>query len=107
MLLRDALIRSVFRSAARRRERLSYHWVDPFTRQVVVFEGDRSELSHACRQMTACRYSMRVEAPAVSGKYVLQTTMLQESVGWFEDFRPDILQAFEVVVQPQTPHVAS
>jgi hypothetical protein len=80
--------------------RLSYHWLEQSTRQVVVFDGERSEL-FPCVPPNHCRqYSMRIEAPAAPGHYVLQATMLQESVGWFEYVQPAMLREFAVIVHP-------
>jgi hypothetical protein len=41
---------------------------------------------------------MMVLAPGKPGQYILQTTMVQERVCWFEDVNPDILQEFAVSV---------
>jgi hypothetical protein len=82
--------------------RLSYHWLEASTRQVVVFDGERSELFPCVQPNHSMPYSMRVEAPAAPGNYVLQATMLQESVGWFEYAQPAILREFAVVVQDRT-----
>jgi hypothetical protein len=78
--------------------RLAYHWIQGSTRQMVVFEGDRSELFPCVQANDSLQCSMRVEAPSLPGKYILQATMLQELVCWFEDVQPDILQEFEVLV---------
>ena len=79
--------------------RLSYHWLETSTRQVAVFDGDRTELFPCVGAGGRGQYSMRVEAPAAPGTYVLQATMVQESVGWFEDVRPEMLREFAVVVR--------
>jgi hypothetical protein len=79
--------------------RLSYHWKDAATGQVVVFEGDRSELFPCVPANGSRQYPMRVEAPARPGTYVLQATIVQESVGWFEDVEPRVLQQFEIDVR--------
>ncbi len=78
--------------------RLAYHWIQKSTRLSVVFEGERSELFPCVQANDRLQCLMRVEAPSLPGEYILQATMLQESVCWFEDVRPDILQEFEVVV---------
>jgi hypothetical protein len=41
---------------------------------------------------------MTVMAPDQPGEYILQTTMLQEGVCWFENIRPEILQEFVISV---------
>jgi hypothetical protein len=78
--------------------RLSYHWLDAATRQVTVFDGDRSEV-FPCVPATGSReYQMGVEPPGRPGTYVLQATMVQESVGWFESVRPEIVREFDIAV---------
>ena len=79
--------------------RLSYHWLDAAKRQLAVFDGDRSEVFPCVLANESHDYQMRVEAPDQPGSYVLQATMVQESVGWFESVRPEILREFEVAVR--------
>jgi hypothetical protein len=76
---------------------LAYHWICE-SRQMVVFDGQRTELFPSVPANDCVRYRMTVVAPSLPGKYILQTTMVQEAVCWFEDVRPDILQEFEVMV---------
>ena len=64
---------------------------------MVEFEGQRSDLFPCVQANDSMRCWIRVVAPSLAGKYILQTTMLQEAVCWFENVRPDILQEFEVV----------
>jgi len=78
--------------------RLSYHWLDAATRAVAVFDGDRSELFPGAPPDESTDYQMRIEAPGQPGRYVLQATTVQESVGWFENVRPEILQEFVIAV---------
>jgi hypothetical protein len=78
--------------------RLGYHWIQGATRQMVVFDGHRTELFPCVRANDSNHYWMRVESPNVPGNYILQTTVVQDGVSWFEHVRPDILQEFEVVV---------
>ena len=77
---------------------LSYHWIDESTHQMILFEGQRSEVFPGVQANDSLRCWMRVVAPSLPGKYILQTTMVQENVCWFEDVRPDILQEFQVLV---------
>ena len=41
---------------------------------------------------------MEIVAPDQPGEYILQTTMVQEGVRWFEEVRPGIVQEFGVSV---------
>jgi glycosyltransferase involved in cell wall biosynthesis/tetratricopeptide (TPR) repeat protein len=85
---------------------LAYHWIEESTRQMVVFEGHRSEFFPRVQANDSKHCWMRVVAPSLPGKYILQTTMVQEAVCWFEDVRPDILQEFEVVASAKQDHWA-
>lgn len=81
---------------------LAYHWIHESTRQMVVFDGQRSELVPGVQANASTRCWMRVVAPSLPGKYILQPTIVQEVVWWFEDIRPDILQEFEVVASDKS-----
>jgi hypothetical protein len=78
--------------------RLAYHWIQQSTRAMVVFDGDRTEVFPCVGASASMQYAMRVEAPSMAGMYVLQATMVQESVCWFESVQPDIVREFEVSV---------
>ena len=62
--------------------------------------GNKSELFPCVHAGDRHQYSMRVEklAGSAPGTYVLQATMVQEFVGWFEDVQPDFAWEFAVVV---------
>lgn len=77
---------------------LAYHWLEKHTRQVAVFEGNRSELLPALQANAAGKFPMTIVAPNQAGEYILQTTLVQEGVCWFEDVRPDIVREFAVSV---------
>jgi hypothetical protein len=78
--------------------RLAYHWIEKTTRQMVVFEGNRSELLPRLGPNAAARYPMKILAPNEPGEYILQSTLVQEGVCWFENIRPGIAQEFAVSV---------
>ena len=78
--------------------RLAYHWLQNATRQMVVFDGKRSELLPVMEANAAALYPMTIIAPSQPGDYILQTTMVQDGACWFEDIRPDIVQEFAVSV---------
>jgi GT2 family glycosyltransferase len=83
--------------------RLAYHWLDGATREGVVFEGTRSGFSSELGPNATTQYPMSVAAPDAPGSYILQTTMVQDGVCWFEDIRPDIVQEFAVAVIAAAP----
>jgi hypothetical protein len=78
--------------------RLAYHWLQKATLQMVVFDGKRSELFPLLEANATALYPMIIIAPSQPGEYILQTTMVQEGVCWFEDIRPGIMQEFAVSV---------
>ena len=78
--------------------RLSYHWIQQSTRAMVAFDGDRSELFPCVEANASTHCAMRIQSPSAPGTYILQATMVQEFVCWFEDVQPDIVREFEVVV---------
>jgi hypothetical protein len=78
--------------------RLAYHWLQKATRQMVIFDGKRSELFPLLEANATARYPMTIVAPSLPGEYILQATMVQDGVCWFEGIRPDIVQEFAVLV---------
>ena len=85
-------------SAAPYPVRLAYHWIEKTTRQMAVFEGYRSGLSRGVDPHAATRYPMKIVAPNQPGEYILQTTIVQEGVCWFENIQSGIVQEFAVSV---------
>jgi hypothetical protein len=78
--------------------RLAYHWIEKTTRQMVVFDGNRSGLFPGLDANSAQRYAMTIIAPSHPGEYILQTSMVQDGIRWFEEIRPGIVQEFSVLV---------
>lgn len=77
---------------------LAYHWIEKTTRQMIVFDGYRSGLFPGLEANATRRYATMIVAPSSPGEYILQITMVQEEVCWFEDVCPEILQEFAVQV---------
>jgi hypothetical protein len=77
---------------------LAYHWIEETTRRIAVFDGHRSGIFPALRANAMGRYPMMVIAPGRPGEYILQITMVQEGVFWFEDKHRGILKEFAVSV---------
>jgi hypothetical protein len=80
--------------------RLAYHWIQKNTRQNVVFEGLRSGLCPGLDAGATAQYAMAILAPDQPGEYILQTSMVQEGICWFEDVRSDIMQEFSISILP-------
>ncbi|MDZ7836955.1 MAG: LCP family protein [Actinomycetota bacterium] len=63
---------------------LGYHWIDFDTKQMVVFDGDRTFLPRtAVEPGEEVTFELNVRAPSDSGRYILQVDMVQENVTWF------------------------
>jgi hypothetical protein len=78
--------------------RLAYHWIKKPARLMVVFEGNRTGVFPGVDPSTTSRHPMKIVAPNQPGEYILQTTIVQEGVCWFENIKPDIVQEFTVSV---------
>ncbi|WP_040590498.1 Wzt carbohydrate-binding domain-containing protein [Methylobacter marinus] len=63
--------------------RVSYHWLDNFG-QILVFDGERTQLSHSVQSNERMRLWATVKAPSIPGNYVLALTLVQENVAWFD-----------------------
>jgi hypothetical protein len=78
---------------------LAYHWFRDG--HLVFWDGERTALPRDVESGGRASVSVRVTAPAEPGRYVLQLTLVEEHVTWFENkgadtvFRP-------VVVPPPT-----
>jgi hypothetical protein len=78
--------------------RLAYHWVKKATRRIKVFEGHRSGFFPCVRANENMHCRMAIIAPDRAGEYILQTSIVQDNVCWFDDVRPDIMREFFVIV---------
>jgi GT2 family glycosyltransferase len=81
---------------------LAYHWLENQTRQMAVFEGNRTQLLPGLEANAVGNFQMTVAAPDRPGEYILQATIVQEGASWFEDVRPDIIQEFAVSVRAKS-----
>jgi hypothetical protein len=62
---------------------LSYHWIQPATRRVLILDGARTRLPHDLPPGESTTVSARVEVPAMAGTLTLQWDLVQENVTWF------------------------
>jgi hypothetical protein len=61
----------------------SYHWADR-TQKVVVFDGERTPLPKDLKAGATVDVNATIKAPSQPGEYLLQMTMVQENVAWFD-----------------------
>jgi hypothetical protein len=80
--------------------RLSYHWIQETTHLIVVFDGERSGLFPCAPANSTTSCKMVVIAPSEPGDYVLQISIIQDGIRWFEEINPDILKEFAMRVIP-------
>jgi hypothetical protein len=78
---------------------LAYHWLDANSRAPVVFDGDRTRLIPGIASKATSRVDLAVRAPARQGRFILQVTLVQEGVRWFENERPEIVQEGAILVE--------
>lgn len=61
---------------------LAYHWLDPISGEMVVFEGQRTALTR--NVLPSCIHRQKVRISSPPGRLVLRLTAVQEAVCWFE-----------------------
>ena len=74
----------------------AYHLLRAGTREMLLFDGQRSVLVPSSAPGTTRHYSPSFVAPAEPGEYVLQMSLVQEGVRWFEVSNPAAMT--EIVV---------
>lgn len=63
---------------------LSYHWLDE-ARNVVLFDGRRTDLGRTVRPGETLRVEQEIEAPPAAGSYILELDPVFEHVAWFSE----------------------
>lgn len=66
---------------------ISYHWLDS-TGSYVVFDGMRTRFVPELPSGRQRTYPVDFLAPDVPGRYILQLTLVQEYVAWFDNIDP-------------------
>jgi hypothetical protein len=64
--------------------RFSYHWRD-LSGEVVVFDGFRTPMPRDLKPRESITGNVAVEVPDTLGDLLLELTMVQEGLSWFED----------------------
>lgn len=78
--------------------RLSYHWLDAASGDIVDLEGVRTSLTRRVTSGLPHRQEMHVVAPAHAGSVTLRVTLVQETVMWFTDLPTPVFDDVAVVV---------
>ena len=79
---------------------LCYHWRDAATGAIEVFDGRRTPLDLALRDGEAGTFEVIVQAPPRPGDFLLDVTLVQEHVRWFECARPTGVETRRVKLTP-------
>jgi len=84
---------------------LSYHWLDVNTKDVVVFDGVRTNLPHSIIPGEVVRVDAGVETPDKPGDYILQFDLVREKEYWFswKGISP-LLKEVKVVLASETEY---
>jgi hypothetical protein len=77
---------------------LSYHWIQSTPQRMVVFDGERSGLFPCARAGATTPWKMVVIAPGEPGEYILQVSVVQDGIRWFENVDSTILREFLISV---------
>lgn len=77
---------------------LSYHWIQPATQQMIVFSGERSGVFPCAPANAVTPWKTVVVAPNEPGEYILQMTVVQDGIQWFENVNPTILRELVISV---------
>ena len=65
--------------------RLAYHWIDAFTGNCVIFDGQRTSLGSPIAQGETRNLVAEVVCPTRPGKFILQLSLVQEHTFWFNE----------------------
>lgn len=71
---------------------LSYHWMNAGDGQLVVFDGERSQIKPPLLPLGEGRYRIRIIAPDSAGEYILRLTLVQEGVIWFDSLSHQVYE---------------
>ncbi len=78
--------------------RLSYHWMNSESGQIVEFEGVRTSLTRRVTFDAPHRQEMLVVAPAETDNLTLRVTLVQENVMWFTELPTPVYDDVSIVV---------
>lgn len=85
----------------------AYKWFDGASGTRISERGGlRSQLPRPLHPNDPVNCRIRVRAPNVPGKYVLKVTLLQDGVGWFDEFDATNCMTAAVVVVPAEPAIS-
>ncbi len=83
--------------------RLSYHWVNPATNEILVWEGLRTELPADVPPGAEVQLSARVLAPTIAGDFILMWDLVFANAIWFSALGVNNGQMAVQVLPPAKP----
>lgn len=82
---------------------LSYHWLNPATNEILVWEGLRTELPADVPPGAEMKLSAQVLAPAIAGDFILVWDLLFANAIWFSALGANNGQMAAQVLPPAKP----
>lgn len=76
----------------------AYHWLESATRRIFLYEGERTRIAPCAKAGTTQAYFPLFSAPNEPGSYILQITLVQEGVRWFDWTNPAACVEIEAIV---------
>jgi hypothetical protein len=78
---------------------ICYHWIDPITDEVIIFDGVRTKIEPTLLSGENLKLNVEVIAPERLGLSTLRLTFVQEGVSWFDESQSAIFSDIEVLVK--------
>ena len=78
---------------------LAYHWVAAATREIAVFDGERTAVLPELAAGNAGTFRMFIKAPPQPGEYLLRVALVQERVRWMDGENARTTRDFAVSVR--------
>ncbi len=85
---------------------LAYHWVEADSKRVVVYDGERTPILPVVLPNKSVETNMLIVAPPIPGDYMLQVTLVQENIRWFEEQSGNVIQEFPFAVRERNSAAA-
>ena len=76
----------------------SYHWAMSPGGEVAVFDGVRTRLSPTVPGGKRVLQTVDIHAPQTAGRYLLQLTLVQERVRWFDEPPTNLSAGMNILV---------
>jgi hypothetical protein len=82
---------------------VSYHWLNNKTKEMVIFDGNRTSLSHNVIPGEIVQVYMEIKTPEKPGDYILQIDLVRETEYWFswKEIKP-LSKEVKVVMNDET-----